>query len=242
MSKQYDAVVSTIKNISKDAGVSNSLLDAAISALLGDAAPLATLLKQSGEALLSIRDNYFLYKFRLFVNGAFTSSDDMVSLSDKLFSNDDKNENALRIIKIIDECESERVVEFISNLTRAHLLGLVDRSSYFRMCHAVNNTLYEDLLYLQKIALLTDEIKGNDNVYGLVRSGLMISSGLDINNDVEEQRYYISSLGRNVDKYALSFKNEERYIKHKQESEQSNLPSINIGKGNGITYEPIKKL
>ena len=65
MDKKYDVVISTIKSIDKEVGVSDSLFDAVTSALLGEAAPLATLLKQSGKALLAIRDACFLYKFKL---------------------------------------------------------------------------------------------------------------------------------------------------------------------------------
>jgi hypothetical protein len=113
-------------------------------------------------------------------------------------------------LEYIDKVDSEEKINYMISGTRSLLLGLISCEDYFRMTKAIIDTLYEDLLYLKKVATYTGEIKGNIQVLALARSGLMIQAGIDGNTDVEAQDYVVTKFGNLVDQYALSLEDEER--------------------------------
>ena len=130
----------------------------------------------------------------------------------ELFANDnDKKRNGMRIFEYIGKIDTDDTLQFMINATRSFLLGLIKISDYFRIAKALTDSLYEDLIYLSEHITEADEIQGNIQVLALSRAGLMIEAGIDGNEDVENQYYVFTTLGRLVDRYAISFENEERY-------------------------------
>lgn len=137
---------------------------------------------------------------------------DSCKLGDKLFSDPKKkNENALRIYKMVTSTDTEKKIDYLIDATRSMLLGLIDTDVMFRIFRAIVDSLPEDLDYLSSIVEKSGPFTGNIQILALERSGLMISAGIDANADVEEQQYHITTLGFMVDKYALSLSNEDRW-------------------------------
>lgn len=58
-------------------------------------------------------------------------------------------EYAVRIDKMIDDCGTIQKSEYLVNLTRAIINGLIDTNKYFKLCNCVLNLTEEDLLFLQ---------------------------------------------------------------------------------------------
>lgn len=132
-------------------------------------------------------------------------------IADKLFSDPKrKNDNAMRIYKMVTSTDTEKKIDYLIDTTRSMLLGLIDINEMFRIFRAIVDSLPEDLDYLSSIVEKSGPFTGNIQILALERSGLMISAGIDANADVEEQQYHITTLGFMVDRYALSLSNEER--------------------------------
>lgn len=133
-------------------------------------------------------------------------------IADKLFSNPKKkNDNALRIYKMVTSADTEKKIDYLIDATRSMLLGLIDTNEMFRIFRAIVDSLPEDLDYLSSIIKKSGPFTGNIQILALERSGLMISAGIDANADVEAQQYHITTLGFMVDRYALSLSNEKRW-------------------------------
>lgn len=132
-------------------------------------------------------------------------------IGDKLFSNPKKkNENAMRIYKMVTSTDTEKKIDYLIDATRSMLLGLIDTDEMFRIFRAIVDSLPEDLDYLSSIVEESGPFIGDIRILALERSGLMISAGIDANADIEKQQYHITTLGFMVDRYALSLSNEER--------------------------------
>lgn len=133
-------------------------------------------------------------------------------IADKLFSDPKKkNDNALRIYKMVTSADTEKKIDYLIDATRSMLLGLIDTNEMFRIFRAIVDSLPEDLDYLSSIIEKSGPFAGNIQILALERSGLMISAGIDANADVEAQQYHITTLGFMVDRYALSLSNEKRW-------------------------------
>lgn len=209
------------------------LVENAIGTLINDPTATGKLIIQIREMPMIIRDGYYWNKFYMFVTGVRKIEEDFcesVKLSDKLFGNQkDKEKNGMRLLGYIDKADSQQKVNYYINATRSLLLGLVDNTSYFRIMKAISETLIEDLEYLAGIIEKTDDIKGNIQLLALERSGLVIQAGIDANEDIESQSYVVSSLGKIVDKHAISLENEERMIYYRnveQRKLEVALPTI----------------
>lgn len=234
MGNQYENLVNVLKDENvNDTG--NELIEDAAGVLMGDPVSVAKLIKATVSLPVTVRDALYITKFKAFLKGVYREADDPVRLCQKLFGDEKTNRsNAMRVLQIIDKTENEDSLQFIINATRAVLLDLINVDMYYRICRAITDTLYEDLIFLQKNVFRSEPIKGDHSVHGLSRSGLMILAGIDSNADINEQEYCISNLGRAVDQYALSFENEEHWKRHKS------TKSISREFDSGISFEPIE--
>ena len=146
---------------------------------------------------------------------------DGCKLADKLFSDSTKrNENAMRVYKIVTSADTEKKIDFLVEATRSMLLGLIDPEMMFRIFRAIVETLPEDLEYLSSIVEKEGPFKGDIRVHALVRSGLMISAGIDSGADIEKQDYEVSTLGYFVDQFVLSLNDESRWNWYKTKRPQ----------------------
>lgn len=144
-------------------------------------------------------------------------------LAEKLFSDPKKkNENAMRIYKMVTSTDTERKIDNLIDATRSMLFGLIDADEMFRIFRAIVDSLPEDLDYLSSIIEKSGPFTGNIQILALERSGLMISAGIDSSADVEEQQYHVTTLGFMVDQYALSLSDGERWKWYANKSNSEN--------------------
>lgn len=142
-----------------------------------------------------------------FLNGVCLSKDDCDKLQVKLAEDGKQKENAFRLVSIIDRVETQQKITYLINVTRCLLENLIDRATYFSICHTITNTLEEDLAFLGEHIFEAD-LPYDISIQGLLTSGLMYQSVIDANGD---QKYSFTPLAQIVDQYAISSNNIERY-------------------------------
>lgn len=204
--------------------ISEEILDNMIGMLMSDPSAYKNLAKQMLQIPFLIKDAYYWNKFNLFVTGIKNAEIELgkgVKLSNKLFgTTKNKRENGMRLLGCIDKADSEQKINYYINATRSLLLGLINNTDYFRIMKALMETLNEDLEYLADIAIKEDVYRGNVQLLALERSGLVLQAVYDANESVENQSYVISSLGKYVDCFAVSFEDEERQKFYKKSCEE----------------------
>lgn len=155
----------------------------------------------------SIRDKLFWGKLSSFLDGAHLSEDDCAQLRAKLAEDEMWEDNSSRLVDCIDRAETHRKVQYLANATRCLLADFVDRSTYFRICHVVAHTLDEDLQYLAE-HIGEPNLLYSEHVQGLLTSGLMYRSVI---NNGGDQKYSFVPFAETVDRYAVSYRNEDKY-------------------------------
>lgn len=195
------------------------LFEDSIGALRGDPSSLLKMSQKIKKSPTALNDALYLHKFLIFYNGVNNIDEDpaeTIKLSTALFDDPKISEdNAMRLLGYIDKADSKMKIQYYINATRSFLLNMIDRTSYYRILKAISETLLEDLQYLSRIALRTDILAGNISLLALARAGLVLQNGLDGNKNVESQYYAVSSFGRMVDQYAISFEDDDRRKKYK---------------------------
>ena len=186
-----------------------------------DPGSIANLAAMVADTAFTFYQRIPFMKLQKYLEGVRRTESDLEAtcrLSSKLFSDPHKCiDNALRIIKYVTDTDTEKKIDYLVYAARAMLLGLISVPEMFRIYQAIDDTLPEDLEYLSEIVGKSETYKGNIQVQALERSGLMITSEVNPNVDIEEQEHIISTLGYLVDEYAVSFDNNDRqewYKKH----------------------------
>jgi hypothetical protein len=174
---------------------SENLLFDSISALLGDKAALA----RAAKTLLSMRDYLYLQKFERLLQGMDIYLGDKIKFSERISRDGKKEENAKRIIHLIDSIDVDKKVDYIVNISRALDAEIIELDEYFRLIQAIRDTLMEDLIYL-KDNIRKKEIKYNVNIYSLSQKGLAYQNYIG-----EEGIYEISSLSISVVCYGMEY-------------------------------------
>ena len=194
--------------------ISNEMVDNMIGMLMLNPISYKNFVKQISQMPFLIKDAYYWSKFYLFVTGIKNAEIELgkgVKLCNKLFDTPkNKRQNGMRLLGYIDKADSEQKINYYVNATKSLLLGLINNTDYFRIMKALMETLNEDLEYLADIAIKEDVHRGNVQLLALERSGLVLQAIFDANESVENQSYVISSLGKYVDCFAVSFEDEER--------------------------------
>ena len=194
--------------------ISGEMLDNMIGMLMLDPIAYKNFAKQIAKMPFLIKDAYYWSKFHLFVTRVKSAEKELgkgVKLSNKLFdTTKNKRQNGMRLLGYIDKADSEQKINYYVNATKSLLLGLINNTDYFRIMKALMETLNEDLEYLADIAIKEDMYRGNVQLLALERSGVVLQAVFDANESVENQSYVISSLGKYVDRFAVSFEDEER--------------------------------
>lgn len=213
--------VKDVLNEVKNANDYADIIDIAIEALMLNPVAIKNLVEKVSSLPIFIKEAVYWSKFNRFVKEVRQAEKDFgqsISLSDKLFSDSKKKrENGIRLLGYIDKADSEKKIDYYINATRSLLLTCINSNDYFRIIKAISETLNEDLEYLADIALNSNTIKGNIQILALERSGLVIQAGIDAEENIESQNYVVSSLGRMVDRYSISFENEEHHRYFEQE-------------------------
>lgn len=186
-----------------------------IGTICGDLSSRFKLVKDIMESPFFWKEQWFWAKLETFLNGVYLSDEDRTKLAAKLTEEGSNRDNALRLAVIIDRAESIKKIQYQINATRCFLSDFIDRPTYFRICHAISNTLEEDLFFmqeqLQKEHLQKEELPYSHYVQGLLTSGLMYQSVFDGNAESGEQKYSFTPLAEWVDQFAVSYEMTDKY-------------------------------
>ena len=168
------------------------------------------LLVDATKSIVSFRDSYYIYKFQKLI-GKISEIEisENIKLSDRLFNGAKAQENALRIINVIDKVDTDLKIDYMKNAIRAYLLQLIDEKTFFRMLKIIGDVLNEDLEFLRD-NVQNKEIVWSTEVQALERNGLLLQFTFDSAKSVEEQKYVITSFGYELDKNVLSLLDDER--------------------------------
>lgn len=203
---------------------STNIFEDTINAVLGDPISIGKIIIAIAKSPFFIREQLFWTKMEAFLNGVYLDEDDCSKLCAKLSEDGKNQDNALRLVENIDRAETQQKIGYLINTTRCLLTNLIDRPTYFRICHALTHTLEEDLAFLGE-HITEPDFSYSPCVQGLLTSGLMYQSVIDANGD---QKYSFTSIAEMVDRYAVSYNNVERYPNPQIIQVQNNSPQIRV--------------
>lgn len=169
-------LVEDAKILATDKELREEILRTVIGAVLGDLEPVG---KVAGM-LLGLPDKIFWSKMERFLKGVYLRGgylceEDRKRLCAKFDEKGKKEENAFRLVSIIDRVESMQKIRYLIRATRCLMDGQIDCPTYFRICHVIMQALDEDLEFLK-------EHRGEEyfsysaSVQGLLTVGLMHES------------------------------------------------------------------
>ena len=212
---------------------STNMLEDTIGAVLGDPISVGKIMLAIGKSPFFIREQLFWTKMEAFLNGVYLNENDCAKLRSTLTSDGEKQDNALRLVESIDRAETQQKIRYLINATRCLLTDFIDRSTYFRICHAVTHTLEEDLTFLGE-HIKESDLSYNSCIQGLLTSGLMYQSVIDGNGD---QKYSFTPIAELIDRYAISYENVERYPNPIVLKPEQPIPQISIPAYEWQTFE-----
>ena len=203
---------------------STNIYEDIINALLGDPISIGKIIIALTKSPFFIREQLFWAKMEAFLNGVYLNEDDCANLRAKLTEDGEKGDNPYRLVECIDKAETQQKIHYLINATRCLLTNFIDLPTYFRICHAVTHTLDEDLLFLKR------HIRESDFPYsvyaqGLLTSGLMYQSVIDANGD---QKYSFTPIAEQVDRFAVSYDDVDRYPNPGPMLDQNSTPQVSI--------------
>jgi hypothetical protein len=190
-----------------------------ISTLNGDAFAGGKLVYTFINGTVFIREQLFWIKFEMFLNGIDISDDGRANFCKMLTEDGMKKENPYRLTQIIDRVDTLSKIDYLINASRCLSIGFIKLPVYFRLCHIINNSLLEDLHYLAEHILEDDEYEYSTEIQALTSNGLVYQSVIDVNN---QDRYKFTSLAKDLDRFAISYNNIERYPNPVKKDETSN--------------------
>lgn len=158
-----------------------------------------------GKSRLFIQNQIFWAKFESFLNGVYVDDESRLKMAVKLDSYGNKNDNAARLISVIDRADSMRKIAFLINASKCLCADYIDLKLYFRVCQAVSNTLFEDLLFLR------DHIDEGDLPYSEEAQGLFSAGMMYMSHVGEVPAYSFTPIARDVDRFAVSYSDVNRY-------------------------------
>lgn len=183
--------------------VSLSLTSDYYDAINGDIMAIARIIYTLASGAMTLSENIFWGKFESFLNGADMSEDELATFCKILSEDGTKQENITRVIDTIDKIDIQSKALFLANASRCLSAKMIDRPLYFRFCHILKNSLYEDLLFLRENVLSGKDFPYDDTIQGLLNIGLMYQRN--------DEAYAFTPLAKDFDKYVVSYNNDARY-------------------------------
>lgn len=203
---------------------STNMLEDAINAVLGDPISTGKIMIAVAKSPFFIRDQIFGTKMEIFLNGVYLDRDDCAKLCAVLTEDEKKQDNALRLMESIDRAETQQKIQYLINATRCLLTGFINRSDYFRICHAITHNLEEDLIFLSE-HIKEENIPYSTCVQGLLSSGLMHQSIIDA---TDGPKHSFTPIAKIVDRCAVSYENIERYPDPTQPLYRTDVPRTKL--------------
>ena len=152
-----------------------------------------------GKVGMALRDRHLIKKLLHFLRELNTISEEerMRMFWDLEDNPKEKIKVGEHIITLIDKAESTEKADFIGRLFKKYTLMKIDSSQFIRMTMIVNNSILSDLKQLPRFK---EELGGLYFASGLHSFGLLVKTGSFDNtgNDVEQDKYMLSAIGKNL--------------------------------------------
>lgn len=185
-----------------------SIVDDAIDFLLGDTAAIGRITYKIAQMPFFIHEKLFWEKMELMLSGSFSDKEEQLKFAAKLTENGKNGDNPRRLIECIDRIDTKKKIGYLINATRCFLADFIDLNMYFRLCHLITNTLYEDILFLRENIVSEEEyLPYSIEAESLTASGLMYKSIIG----GKEDKYSFTPIAEDFDKYAVSYDDVDRY-------------------------------
>lgn len=199
--------------------------------------PSGKAIKKAISLVSSWRDRSLLKKYEMFIRGVDIGIENQVKLSEYFVTKEDKQEFFNVIIKVLDDVESEEKVSYLVNLTRSLLSNCINLDDYYRMVNCVKTLLIQDIKFLQD-NISRKDFRNNPNIDALFLMGLMYQSELAGTQEDEVDKYSFTALAHHLDKYGISFGDEEKYT-YGGERKELSLTShqVKINTANLVYYK-----
>lgn len=197
----------TLSNSGEIKDVAVDLLPDVIGAIQGDLVSAGKVIYTFAQSPFLIRDNLFWSKIERYLNGVFVSEDDRAKLRARLVEDGSSDENAKRLLECIDRAETTQKIQYLINATRCFLVDFIDRTDFFRICRAIIGTIDEDLRFVRDHITKNEDFEYSQAIQGLFVSGLVTFSEIG----GEKTLYAFTPLAENLDRFALSFEDVDRY-------------------------------
>lgn len=205
----FDIYPTLLSKIDKEKVIEecSAVIGLACSSASGDPAAYAQLAMKIAGMPVQLGNYLFFSKLELFLEGIALDEKDREKLKRRLETNN-TSEFSLRLVELINRCESERKVKYLSNATKCLLNDYIDRAKYFRICSVVTSALDEDLAFLRDHLFDGDDfLEYSIEAQGLANIGLMLQGS----RADARPSYAFTPLARLVDQFAISFGDTTRY-------------------------------
>ena len=190
---------------SKEMG--GEMLSNLIDGLTGSPASLIKLAKEVIKAPAFVQQQIFWIKFMEFLQGVYLSEDEAAHFVGKMMEDGKEQENTMRIIQCVDQCDSQTKIKYILSATHNWAFHHVDRTQYFRMIRQISTTPGEALTFVRQ-SDLTKQYSYTELVQDLVGSGVMYVSETTLGDGM---RYAFAPSALMLDKFALSYHEMAKY-------------------------------
>ncbi len=167
------------------------------SALAGDKTAYIKMVQGLVGYPLTARMALFYDNFEKFLAGMEYDEHELLLFQVFLEDGEKRVENSKRILKIIDEMDSDFKVQVLINHTQSVSNGFITSREYFKLCKLLESMIIEDLKYLQN-HIQRGIVDGDEYTEELVHNGLMYAS--------QNGKYAYSKLAFEFDKYGLSYR------------------------------------
>ncbi|MCI5773691.1 MAG: hypothetical protein MR210_03930 [Erysipelotrichaceae bacterium] len=215
-----------------------NLIEDTIDVVLGDKAAAIKVMKSLAQFPFFIREQYNWIKLKMFFDGVYINEQDRAKINAMLMENGKKEDNALRLLKLIDDADGIGKISYLINATRCLLADFIDLTTYFRICHVVIYTLEEDLEFLKQ-NINNNSFEYSQYIQGLLTSGLVYQSKIYPNGD---QEYSFTKLAYFTDQYALSYDDVNKYPNPSNKVLYNSNPKVDITRPTPITNKEIDQM
>lgn len=189
------------------------------------ALPFISPVKDTVETIQSLSDKLLFDKLFYVLSNQESDFDEWLKISEKFDEdNDAYNKMVKQLIYYINAINEIDLLQAYSNLLHAYKCNLICKNDFFRLGFCLTKLLSEDAKYLAQ-NIKRERIEENLYCLSLSSNNLMynMSRGFAADeNDMGKEYYRFTELGKMLDKYALSFGDEEKYSYRERDAELAN--------------------
>ena len=203
--------------------MNDKLINAACS-WLSLAIPCIAPISDTVEAVRSVSDKLLFDKLYYVLNNQDSDFEDWLKLSEKF---DEDSVSYLKMVQqliyYVNAINEVDMLSAYSNLLRAYKINLINKNDFFRLSFCLTKLLSEDAKYLSD-NIHKQEIEENIYCLSLSANNLMYNRSRGFasdESDAEKEFYCFTQMGKMLDKYALSFGDENKYTYSAKDPELS---------------------